>query len=56
MRPHGRTLPVIPVIATLAVVTAIMIVALVLSGSGPRPAGTRASHCARAWPITCSRR
>jgi hypothetical protein len=55
MRPHGRTLRAIPVIAILAVFTAIMIaIALVLGGSGP--GGTRASHCARAWPMTCSSR
>jgi hypothetical protein len=55
MRPRGRTLRAIPVIAILAVVTAIMIaIALVLGGSGP--VGTRAGHCARAWPITCSSR
>ncbi|HEX6449734.1 MAG TPA: hypothetical protein VF060_09760 [Trebonia sp.] len=57
MRPRGKALPVVPVIAILAVVTAIMIaVAVVLSGSGHSPAGTGASHCLQAWPITCPRR
>jgi hypothetical protein len=55
MRSHGRTVPAIPVVAILAVAAVIMIaIALVRSGSGPRPAGTRASHCARTWPMTCS--
>jgi hypothetical protein len=57
MRADDRTLPVVPVVAILAVVTAVMIaVALVLSGHGHPSAGTGVSYCAQAWPITCSGR
>lgn len=52
---HSGTWPVIPVVALMAVTTAIMIaVALVLS-SGDREQGRapQTASCAQSWPVPC---